>query len=410
MRENDLTGMRIVFGISGGIAAYKVLDFVDVLLSRGCVVDVIMTKHATKIVSVSEFEKKLGKNVFVELFDDSCDYKDYLDDAKKMEHIALADSADVFLVCPATANVVSKLAYGLADDLLTTSILATEASVVVCPAMNVKMWNHALTQRNIGCLRELGYHVVDPEYGDLACGYKGMGRLASFDTVLSTIAHVVSLRTRLKGKKVVVTSGPTSEEIDPVRVITNKSSGKMGASLADAAHVMGADVVLIRGRGSAKSSYHIDEREIVSVSDLFSCVKEEISDCDIFIHAAAVSDFYVKDTSDEKIKSDSDMYLELTPTTKILEKIKDLNKDVFLIGFKAENNVSYDVLVDRAHELLTSSRADFIVANDVGKRDCGFDVDTNEVFIVDVDMKVEHIGLSSKKDVAFKILDFVCSR
>ncbi|MEK6869290.1 MAG: bifunctional phosphopantothenoylcysteine decarboxylase/phosphopantothenate--cysteine ligase CoaBC, partial [Nanoarchaeota archaeon] len=325
-------------------------------------------------------------------------------------HISLADIADLFLICPATANIIGKIANGIADDLLSTSIMATNAPVLICPAMNVKMWKNKIMQENVKKLKALNYEFVDPEYGDLACGYKGVGRLADLGKIAERIKTTIQRRSGLKGKKILVTAGATSEEIDPVRVITNKSSGKMGVYIAEEAFLRGADVTLIRGANSVEPQYHFKDIKIYSVNDLFNEIKNNIKDADVVIHAAAVSDFTIENKSSKKIKSNENLHLELTPTTKIFENIKKIKKNIILAGFKAEYNVSEKVLIDRAYELLKSANADFVVANDVGKKGRGFDTETNEVFVVDKNRGVRHLKLADKRIIGNSILDEILTK
>ncbi|MBS3102950.1 bifunctional phosphopantothenoylcysteine decarboxylase/phosphopantothenate--cysteine ligase CoaBC [Candidatus Woesearchaeota archaeon] len=419
---NSLKNKNIVIGVTGSIACYKVLDLIKRLKKLNSTVYVIMTESATKLVSVSDFEN-VADDVKVHLFDPNFNYKDYIKKNRPIKHISFADVADLFLICPATANVIAKIANGISDDLLTSSILATLAPVVICPAMNVKMWNNPLTQENVAKLRKLGYIFVEPEYGDLACGYKGIGRLANLDKISNRITTIINKKNSLKNKKILVTAGATIEEIDPVRVITNKSSGKMGVYIAEEAFLRGADVTLVRGANAIEPKFPIRDIKVSSAEELFNEIKKNIKDKDIMIHAAAVSDFEVNNKRDEKIKSGQELHLELTPTTKILENIKilekqsfsgrrksktfssEIKKNIFLVGFKAEYNVSEKVLVERAYNLLKDANADLMIANDVGKKGRGFDVETNEVFIVDKNRKVKHLDLADKKIIASKVLD-----
>ena len=410
MKNNSLMGKNIVIGITGGIACYKSLDLIKELRKNGANVHVIMTESAMHLVDITDFEKASGNEVQTNLFHPKVNYADYIKKNKPIKHISLADIADLFLICPATANVIGKIANGISDDLLTTSITATIAPVLVCPAMNVKMWKNPITQENVSKLRKLNYHFVEPEYGELACGYKGVGRLAKLDKITERIWLLIKQRNDLKGKKILVTSGATFEEIDPVRVITNRSSGKMGNAIAEQAYLRGADVFLLRGYNSVEPHYNLNEEKFTTVNDLFDKIKKYLKNMDIIIHAAAVSDFEVGERTGKKIKSNKELHLELSPTTKILENLKKTNKKIFLVGFKAEVNLSERDLVNSAHNLLKSADADLIVANDVGKKNAGFDVDTNEVFIVDKNRKVEHIRLSDKRVVADRVLDAIINK
>ena len=405
MTDKIFQGKKIVVGITGGIACYKVLNLIKELKNLGADMHVIMTEHATHFVDIKDFKKASGNEVHTALFHPNVDYIDYIKKNKPMNHISLADIADLFLICPATANIIGKVANGIADDLLATSITATIAPVLICPAMNVKMWKNPIVQENARKLRKLSYHFVEPEYGELACGYKGMGRLANLKRILGRIALLLKQRSDLKGRRILVTAGATFEEIDPVRVITNKSSGKMGTSIAEQAFLRGADVFLLRGHNSVEPNYSIKEEKFASVNDLLNKIKKRIKSFDVVVHSAAVSDFEVNNKKNEKIKSNMELRLELMPTTKIFERLKKMNKKMFLVGFKAEHNVSKNQLIKSAHNLLKSANADLVVANDVGKKNVGFDFDTNEVFIVDKNKNVEHIELGNKRIVADKILD-----
>lgn len=404
MGKDFFKGKTVVIGVTGGIAAYKVIDIIKNLRMKGAVVHVIMTEHALRLVHKEDFEKASGNEVMTSLFQPGIDYGAYIKKDKKIDHISLADIADLFLVCPATANVLGKVANGICDDLLTTSVCATAAPVMFCPAMNVKMWHNPLVQKNLAVLREAGYHLVEPEYGDLACGYKGMGRLAKGERVIELSGLLLKKTADLEGKKVVVTAGATSEEIDPVRVITNKSSGKMGVDLAEQAYLRGAEVVLIKGAHAVQARYPLKEEKVVSVEDLKQAIQKHLKGADIVIHAAAVSDF-TTGKNNGKIKSTDPLMLELQPTTKILENIKKWKKDVFLVGFKAEHKLSVKELVSRAASLLKDAEADLMVANDIGKKERGFDVDTNEVWLVDRKGGKTHLGLADKRVIADRILD-----
>ena len=410
MKKVSLKNKNIVIGVTGGIACYKSLDLIKELRKKGANVHVIMTEAAAHLADINDFEKASGNEVQTTLFHPKINYADYIKKNKPIKHISLADIADLFLVCPATANTIGKIANGIADDLLTTSITATIAPVLICPAMNVKMWKNPITQENVSKLRKLNYHFAEPEYGELACGYKGVGRLAKLEKIIDRIELLINQRNDLKGKKILVTAGATFEEIDQVRVITNKSSGKMGNSIAEQAFLRGADVLLLRGHNSVEPHYNINEEKFSTVGSLFKKIKNSIKNVDIVIHAAAVSDFELDNKSENKIKSNRELHLELTPTTKILENLKKLNEKIFLVGFKAEYNFSKEELISSAYNLLKSANADLIVANDVGKKNVGFDVDTNEVFIVDKSKKVEHIELNNKRVVADMLLDIIIKK
>ncbi|MAH32989.1 bifunctional phosphopantothenoylcysteine decarboxylase/phosphopantothenate--cysteine ligase CoaBC [archaeon] len=403
----DLKNKKIVIGISSSIAAYKVIDLIKELRKSKADVHIILTKNASKLVDKKDFEIVSNNKVNTDLFNPNVNYIDYIKKNRPIRHISLSDTADLFLICPATANIIGKMANGIADDLLSTSIMATNAPVLICPAMNVKMWKNPIMQENTEKLRKLKYEFVEPEYGILACGYKGMGRLANLKKITERIKTIIERRNNLKGKRILITAGATSEEIDPVRVITNKSSGRMGVYIAEEAYLRGAEVTLIRGANSINPQYHFRDIKIHNVNELFKEIKKNIKKHDIMIHSAAVSDFTAINKHSKKIKSKDNLHLELTPTTKIFENIKKLKKNIFLIGFKAEYRVSGKELVNRAFSLLKSAKADLVVANDIGKKKRGFDTETNEVYVIDKNKRVNHIKLADKRVIGNKILDTI---
>ncbi|MBL7054142.1 bifunctional phosphopantothenoylcysteine decarboxylase/phosphopantothenate--cysteine ligase CoaBC [Candidatus Woesearchaeota archaeon] len=405
-----LQNKNIVLGIASSISAYKDLELIKILKQKGANVDVLMSKNATHLVDPEEFEKASGNPVSFEQFAPGMDFRDYLKNDKEMKHISLADKADIILLCPCTANTIGKIANGIADTLICSTVMATQAPVIICPAMNVKMWYNQAMQENVSKLKKIGYEFVNPEKGVLACGYHGIGRLATFDKVIEKTESVLGKRNDLKGKKILVTAGATIEDIDPVRVITNKSSGKQGVYLAEEAAKRGAEVTLIRGKDSVEPMFFgIKDITIYSVKDLFDKIKENLNN-DVIVHAAAVSDFKLNNKINEKIKSSQDLHLELTPTTKIFEKIKNINKNIFLVGFKAEYNVTEEELIKRSYSLLKSADADLIVANDIGNANAGFDVETNKVIIVDKEKNINNLKLADKRIIGNKVLDEIKKR
>ena len=410
MKNSIFRNKTIVVGVTGGIACYKDLALIEELRRLGSDVHVIMTEHSMRLVDLNDFRKASGNKVQTGLFHPKINYIEYVKKNKPINHISLADIADLFLICPATANIIGKIANGIADDLLSTSITATIAPVLICPAMNVKMWKNPIVKDNVKKLKSLNYHFAEPEYGDLACGYRGVGRLASPKKILERIGLLLKNSNDLSGKTVLVTAGATAEEIDPVRVITNKSSGKMGISIAEQAFLRGANVILLRGYNSVEPNYNLLEEKFTTVKDLQNKIKRRIKDADIVIHSAAVSDFKIGNKSNSKIKSGSRLRLEFSPTAKIFETLKKLNKSIFLVGFKAEYNVSGKKLASRAYAILKKADADLVVANDVGKKGRGFDVGTNEVFVVDKNNNVEHIGLADKRIVGERLLDIIVKK
>ncbi len=393
----------ILIGVTSGIAAFKAVDLVKRLKKRGCNVIVIMTEHAKKMLSEQEFEEASGNPVASELFPPGFDYKKVLE-RRKVEHISLAEMASVICIVPATANILAKISQGIADDLLTTTILATHATLVFCPSMNVNMWNKEITQENIATLQQMGYFFVPPEKGLLACGYEGMGHLAHIDVIEHEILKFAQKKEALRGKNVIVTAGGTEEEIDQVRVITNRSSGKMGIRIAEECVKRGAQVTLIRGRTDVEPTVLLHDIRIKRAQEMFEAIKKHLSGNDIIIHAAAVSDFTVENTVTGKIHSDQTLVLKLIPNIKIIDAIKQLNHNVFLVGFKAEHNISEQALVEKATDMLCRTHADLVVANDVGKH-CVFGSDKNEVVMVAKQGTVKKIERTEKRIIAEKIVD-----
>jgi len=403
----------IVIGVASSIACYKVVDLVK-KLKKGFDIEVVMTSNAEKLIDKKEFEKVLGKKVHSGLFVKGWGYKDYIK-REESEHISLADKASLFLICPATANTIGKIANGVGDDLLTTSVMATNAPVVICPAMNCKMWENRIVKENVNKLRRMGYYFVGPEKGKLACGYSGIGRLSNINKILKSIKKMINIKKILKNKKIIVTAGGTVEEIDPVRVITNKSSGKMGVYIAEEAAKMGADVTLIRGNTSVEPFGPIKDIKINSVNQLFNEIKKNIKKNEIMIHAAAVSDFTIDKKSivpnslsraqtNKKIKSNNknSLILKLRKNKKIINEIKKINKKIKLVGFKAEYKVSEKELVNRASSLLKKAKAEFVVANDVSKG--VFGSEDNDVFIVG--KKLIRVK-GSKREIGRRILSLI---
>lgn len=393
----------ILLGISGGIAAVKVSLLIKQLINHNYDVEVIETPSAEHIIPSGEIEKLTGHRVYTHLFDKSFNHKKILQ-TRRVEHINLADRTDLFIIVPATANTIAKLAHGMADDYLTTTALAVTCPVIVCPSMNVHMWKHAATQRNISALRNLGYHIMGPDSGMLACGYTGEGRLIDVTKLTEVITQFTSVTKPLTGKKVLVTAGATIEPIDDVRVITNNSSGKMGVAIAEAAVLAGAEVLLLRSKTSVSSRLWVKELIFDTADSLEVLMKTYCPSYDMCIHAAAVSDFEVKNKRIGKTSSDQPLALELEPRKKILESVKTYNPKIFLVAFKAESNVSDKELVRLAKHRLSKAHADLIVANDVGRVGQGFQSDENEVFVIDKNAATLHIPKMSKTHIAERIV------
>lgn len=399
---------KVLLGVTSGIAAYKSLDLIKLLKDEGITVSVILTKHAAQMVSVDEFENATGEKVFLDLFEKGFDYKDVLKN-RSVDHIDLADSADLMAIVPATANIIAKIAHGIAEDFLTTTTLAVTAPILLAPSMNVNMWQNPVVQENVAKLKTLGYQIIEPAEGMLACGYEGKGRLEDVKVIKQAILEQLQKTDSLTGKKIIVTAGGTIEKIDDVRYITNKSSGKMGAAIAEECYLRGADVVLLRAKTSVSPRYQMKQKVFETADELFTFIKNEILDTDTIFHAAAVSDFQLAERIEGKISSDSSVNLHLTPRVKISDEIKKLNADVRLIVFKAEYNLNEEELINEAKAKIEQSDADAVIANDIGKDDRGFQVDTNEVIVVKKNGEHQKFFLASKKEIARGIVDYITS-
>lgn len=397
---------NILIGVSGGVAAYKVIDLIKLLKKGGCEVFVIMTKGATEMISPKLFEKTSENKVYINLFDKNFDYKEVLKN-RKVDHIELADRCDVMVIVPATANVIGKLAHGIADDFLTTTALAVTSPIIICPSMNVNMWGNPIVQENLAKLKSVGYQVIEPSSGMLACGYEGVGRLENVENINNEINKLLEESDSLKGKKIIITAGGTVEKIDEVRSITNRSSGKMGVALAEECYLRGADVLLLRSKNSVSSRYQIKEKIFETAQDLLYLIKANIKNADLFFQVAAVSDFKVDHSVREKISSDKTLNLKLVPQIKIIDQIKKLSPKTKLIAFKAEYDLSEKELINEAVKKLKDSKADFVIANDVSRSDRGFESDNNEVYIISKNRSVKKINLTTKREVAKQILDAI---
>ena len=317
----------IGIGVSSGIAAYKMLDVVASLRREKIHVFVVMTKSATKMIPAEAFKKASGNKVYIELFEKGFDYNRILQ-SRSIDHISLADRADLVVIAPATANTIAKIAHGIADDFLTTMLLAVTCPVIVCPSMNIHMWHHPATKRNIDILRSFGHHLLGPEPGHLACGYEGMGRLADVSTIVETIKHFMAKTDALKGKNILVTAGGTVEPIDSVRSVTNRSSGKMGIAIAEACYVRGAHVRLLITTTAVERRLSIPEESFTTSQELHRLVKKHISHSDIIFHCAAMSDFSVEKPFTGKLSSKKPITLLLRPVPKLLDDIKTWNPAV----------------------------------------------------------------------------------
>ena len=384
----------VVIGVSGGIAAYKTANLVSDLVKHGVEVHVIMTKNATNFITPTTFEVLSGNKCIVDTFDRGFTFE--------VEHISLAKKADLILIAPATANIIAKLSAGIADDMLTTTVLAAKCPILVAPAMNTNMYEHITVRNNLEKLSSYGYEIIEAASGRLACGDVGKGKLADIEVLFDHIVKNIAYEKDLAGKNVLVTAGPTIEKIDPVRFISNHSSGKMGIELAKAAAYRGAKVRLILGKTALKSPEFVDIVDVVSAQDMYEAVKEFASDSDIIIKSAAVADYRPYDVADEKMKkSDGELSIRLERTTDILKYLGENKKDnQFLCGFSMETSN----LIENSKLKLEKKNLDMIVANNLKEEGAGFGKDTNKVSIITKEDIIQTEVLSKKK-VAHKILD-----
>ena len=387
---------EIILGVTGGIAAYKASEFVRLLVKKEAHVHVVMTRNAQEFITPLTFQTLSGNPVVTDLFS--------LIEDEKIGHIALADLAEMIVILPATANIIGKITNGIADDFLSTMVMASKAPVLFVPSMNVNMWENKAVQINIQTLLERGYHFIDPGEGELACHWYGKGRLAELEEVVEGMEDFFFPKD-LKGERILVTGGPTQEPMDPVRFITNRSSGKMGYALARVARRRGAEVILVTG----PTSLHIPRRDIEVVPvqtarEMREAVLSHLEGCSVVIKAAAVSDYRPKVASPRKLKKgDSYQTLELEKTEDILEEVGKKKGNRVLIGFAAET----EDLLAHAREKLLKKNLDFIVINDVTKSGAGFGVDTNQVKILYSSGEVRDLPLMSKEEVSQIILDEV---
>lgn len=410
-----LNGKNVLVGITGGIAAYKICDLIRMFKKANVNVKVIATENALNFVTKLTLQTLSQNKVYIEQFD----VEDY-----KPEHISLADEADVFIIAPVSANTISKLAMGICDNLLTSVACAFKKPIVIAPAMNCNMWDNPIIQENLGKLEGLGYHILNPEEGFLACGYNGSGRLCEIEKIFDKTVEILESKKKLLGKKVVITAGGTKEKIDSVRFISNFSSGKMGFALADEAFNQGAEVVLITATphpnpylspndtqsfGSAESQ---GERgniciEIVqSALEMKEAVEREFKDADCLIMAAAVADYRAKEIASNKMKktSEDEISIDLVKNPDILAEVsKTRRKNQVVVGFCAES----ENILENAKEKIQKKGCDFLIANDISRSDIGFSSDYNEVYILDKSGNIQKIEKSTKKQIAKKIIEAI---
>ena len=386
-----LANKTVVLGITGGIAAYKAADIASKLNQAGARVEVVMTESATKLITPLTLRNITGRPVITDMFEPAAEFS--------LEHIALAEAADVVIIAPVTANTIAKLAAGIADNMLTCLVLATKAPVIMAPSMNDNMFQNPVTQDNLAKLKARGFTIIEPAYGRLASGKIGWGRLAEVETIIDTVKQVLGRKGDLAGKRIVVTAGGTQEPIDPVRHIGNRSSGKMGYAVAEAARDRGAEVKLITAPTSLPEPAGIELDPVRTARQMKAAVAKAVSQADALIMAAAVADYQPKDVAEAKIKKETpSLTLELVRTPDILSEVKG---SFIKVGFAAES----EDIVANAKKKLEKKRLDLIVANDITSADSGFGVDTNKVTIIDQDGKVENLPLLTKRELADRILD-----
>lgn len=398
--------MKVLLGVTGCIGAYKAAEVLRGLQKAGATVRVVMTRSATAFIQPLTFEALSGQPVIVEMFDRP--------NHAVIEHIAVAREADLLLVAPATANILAKFAHGIADDFLSTVYLSNTNPVLLAPAMNVEMWNHPATQANLKTLRERGVRFVEPGEGYQACGEVGVGRLAEPEEIIKSASAIIrqlpaATRPDLAGERIVITAGPTVEDLDPVRFITNRSSGKMGYALAEAASIRGAQVTLISGPTKLVAPANIEMKAVRSTREMYEAVMSKVAESTVFIGCAAVADYRPAQLAAQKIKKNGrqGITLELEATEDIIAAVGALPKEDkrIVIGFAAES----ESLLNHAQQKLTSKNLDLIVANDITRNDAGFDVETNAATILRRDGSRLELPLQSKQALANAVLDEISS-
>ena len=393
-----LTGKTIVLGVTGGIAAYKSANLTSMLVKLNADVHVIMTHNATHFITPMTFETLTNNKCIVDTFDRNFSFD--------VKHVSLAKKGDLFVVAPCTANVIGKLAHGICDDMLTTTMLATKAPKLIAPAMNTGMWENPILQDNLLKLKGYGYHIIDPIIGRLACGDTGTGKMNSEEVIVEHILTFLAKEHDLKGKRFLITAGPTQEAIDPVRYITNHSSGKMGYAIAKMARLRGAEVTLVSGPVNIRPFEGVDVVPVVSAQDMFQAVTSRSGEADVVIMCSAVADYTPAVYSDQKVKKhDDEMAILLTRTQDILGWLgehKSANQT--LVGFSMET----ENLIENSRAKLLKKHADLICANSIAGGQTGFAVDTNKVTLI-TNETVTELPLCSKEETADKILDFIAT-
>ena len=389
-----LKGKTVLIGITGGIAAYKICELVRMYKRQGANVKIILTHAAENFVTKLTLQSLSANAVITDTFE-PVEYKP--------EHVSLADECDIFVIAPATANTISKIAHGICDNMLTSTVCAFHKPIIIAPAMNSAMWENKTIQENIRKVKSYGYEILDPEEGFLACGTTGSGRLCALEKIYEKTVELLLQKKTLANKKIIVTAGGTVEKIDPVRFISNFSSGKMGEEIADEAFRQGADVVLVSTTPKNKPYKTICAP---SAQEMQNAVENEFETSDCVVMAAAVADFRVKNYQEQKIKKTNDakeMTIELVKNPDILKEISAKKGDKIIVGFSAES----ENLLDNATEKLKRKGCDFIVANDITLAGCGFSSDYNEVYVIDKNLNMTHIEKTTKKEIAKQLLEKV---
>ena len=394
----NLKGKTVLLGVTGSIAAYKIANLASMLKKLGCDVHVLMTRNATNFINPITFETLTGNKCLVDTFERNFQFS--------VEHVSIAKLADVVLVAPASANVIGKLANGIADDMLTTTIMACRCKIIVAPAMNTNMYHNPIVQDNLDKLRRFDYEIIAPDKGYLACGDVGDGKMPAETELLEYILREVAYEKDLAGKKVLVTAGPTMERIDPVRFISNHSSGKMGYAIAKNCMLRGADVTLVTGKTAIEPPKFVKVVDITSAKEMFDAVVEHYAGQDIVIKAAAVADYRPKNPAEEKVKKkDGELSIELERTDDILKYLGEHKSKQFLCGFSMET----EKMLENSKAKLEKKNLDMIVANNLKQAGAGFGVDTNVVTMITKDM-VKELEIMSKEKVAEAIVSEILAR
>lgn len=393
-----LLGKKIILGVTGSIAAYKSVYLLRRLVEDGADVRVVMTTEATKFVSPITFQTLSGNRVYTEMFE--------LNQEEEIAHLHLGRNADLILVAPATANIIGKMANGICNDLLSAILISCRCPVIMTPAMDSEMYENPVVQKNISFLRQLNVSFIGPTAGPLASGISGPGRMSDSEEIISFVEDKLTIDKDLKGQVILITAGPTREQIDPVRYISNLSSGKMGYAIANASQRRGARVILISGPTSLTKPQGVECIDVITTEDMCNSVINRLAETTIVIMAAAVSDFKPIEESKSKIKKGEGITLKLVKTPDILEEIYSKKENQFIVGFAAET----EELINNARKKLESKHLDMIVANDITLPDAGFEKDTNIISIIDRWDEVVEYPVMTKSEVADKILDYVVAR